>query len=192
MASTSLVAATADMLRVALALMWLWSGSAKLRVLGLFVASAEELARPVPAWLVRPGAHLLPVAEFCLAGLLLVNRWAIVATVLTSLALAVFTAVLIRAWRLRIATSCHCFGGTNDDDRVTGLAVVRTVALVVVAVVATMASVPGRHILYTSPVGTLGVLVGAGLLVAGSALAGTSVWLVRQVEPGISEEVGKA
>jgi uncharacterized membrane protein YphA (DoxX/SURF4 family) len=93
------MAVTADMLRLALVLMWLWSALAKLRVLGQFVASAQELTRPVPSWLVRPAAYLLPVFELGMAALLLVNRLALAATILTAVALAVFAIVLARAWR---------------------------------------------------------------------------------------------
>lgn len=182
------MAVTADMLRLALVLMWLWSALAKLRVLGQFAASAQELTRPVPSWLVRPAAYLLPVFELGLAALLLVNSLALAATILTAVALAVFAIVLARAWRLRIGTSCRCFGGANDDDRVTGLTVARTVALVAVAAGAALASVPGQHVLYTTPTATLGVLAGASLLVAGATLIGTSVWLVLEVEPKTSQE----
>jgi Methylamine utilisation protein MauE len=182
------IAVTADLLRSALVVMWLWSAVAKLRVLDRFVSSAIKLAGPMPMWIIRPLAHLLPIAEVCLAAVLLPNSWAPTATILSFSALVLFDAILSRAWRLRINAPCRCFGGSSDDERVTGLMVARTGFLAAVAATAALASAPGRHVLYTAPITTLGVFLGGCLLVAGSALAGTSVRLIWHVERAISKE----
>ncbi len=179
---------TGDMLRSALVIMWLWSALAKLRSLDQFAVSARELARPVSVAFVRPAAYLLPFVEICLAGSLLINRWASPAAIVTALVLAGFAVLLLRAWRLRIATSCRCFGAANDDERVTGLTVTRTILLAIVAAVAAVTSFEGSHVLYRSLLETLGIWMAAGLLVAGTSLIGTVIWLFRQVEPRIIRE----
>lgn len=184
-----LIAVIADTLRVTLTLMWLWSAGAKLRALALFAASAQELAKPLPPRLVRRAAFLVPIIEMGLAAALLVNHWATAASLVAATLLALFAGVLLRAWRLGIDTSCRCFGASDDDEKVSGFTMSRAALLIVVAMAAVLTSLPGRHIVFASALATLGIFIVACLLVAGSALVSTSVWLVTRVEPRISRRV---
>jgi uncharacterized membrane protein YphA (DoxX/SURF4 family) len=189
--SDSFSALTADTLRATIAFMWLWSALAKVRSFPKFADSAQVLLRPLIPQVTHLLAHIIPLIELGLAVTLLLDRSAVIAEFVSAILLAVFAVILLRGWLLHADISCHCFGASNDDDRITGFSVGRTVLLALLAMVALVTSVSSHQSLYTSGHASLGIFLLAGLFVTGSVLIGTSVRLLSQVEKKILMEAAR-
>lgn len=177
--------------RVALAVMWTWAAYAKLRTPVLFADSAVKLTGPLPEGLVRPLARTLPGLELLLAVTLLLNETANYALYLSAAMLVLFAIVLLRGWRLGIAASCRCFGGSDDVDRLSGVAVVRTALLAVAALIAA-SLFPDLPVLYTSFSASAAIVITAVLMVIGSALVAAALRLRYEIEPGMTGRGGES
>ena len=121
---------------LALAAVLVVSAVAKLRDPGSAKEAFTQLR--VPAALDRPWLRtLVPWFELGLAVGLLLGAFGVgVAAALGALALfAVYTVLIVRAWRAPADASCHCFGSLTTGT-VTGWTVVRNVLLVAASFVA--------------------------------------------------------
>lgn len=75
-----------------------------------FFAMQIDSFQLLPAWAVTPFAHTLPWVEFAVGVLLLVGFGLRYVSVLASLLIALFFAVVVRTYALHIAINCGCFG----------------------------------------------------------------------------------
>jgi uncharacterized membrane protein YphA (DoxX/SURF4 family) len=83
---------------------------ASLGISSTFFAMQIDSFQLLPAWAVSPFAHTLPWIEFTLGILLLVGFGLRCVSLLSSLLLALFFAVVVRTYALHIAINCGCFG----------------------------------------------------------------------------------
>ena len=97
-------------LRVALGGVFVYAAWVKLRLPWQLFAGAIEDYKLVPAWSVIPLARSLPWAELLIGLLLVSGRWLRTASAACSLLLAVFFALMVRAFAKGMEISCGCFG----------------------------------------------------------------------------------
>lgn len=169
-------------LLVGLAAMWLSAGLAKMRSMRRFVASTTDLVAPLPASLAAIAARLVPSLEVMLAGALLIQPATSAAALASTVLLALFVIVLIRARVLGMAVPCNCFGSSTQESEITAWTVARTVALFVASLLAWV-SRPDSRILYSGGVAAVGVLTFAALFAAAALLCSTLASLRWEVEP---------
>ncbi|HYL63282.1 MAG TPA: MauE/DoxX family redox-associated membrane protein [Candidatus Methylomirabilis sp.] len=81
-----------------------------LAISSTFFAMQIDSFQLLPGWAVTPFAHTLPWVEFAVGVLLLVGLGLRYASVLASLLIALFFAVVVRTYALHIAINCGCFG----------------------------------------------------------------------------------
>lgn len=86
-----------------------------------FFAMQLSSYQMLPDWAVSPIAHTLPWVELALAILLLTGLGLRYVGIVATLLLAVFWAVVIRAYALHLGINCGCFGPT---EKLTGWRVV--------------------------------------------------------------------
>ncbi len=173
--------------RLILALVLGAAGIAKLRDMAGFVETARDLVSVRLRWAVPAGARALPVLEIASAAALL-SRFLTTGLVTAALLFLGFTLVLIRALRLRLDTSCACFGASRGE-RIDGATLARTVGLLSLAVGA-LAFHPGTTgasalLLLTSGSEATAVAIVSGAALAAGALAVAALRLVTTVETGI-------
>ncbi|HEV2490388.1 MAG TPA: MauE/DoxX family redox-associated membrane protein [Candidatus Acidoferrales bacterium] len=75
-----------------------------------FFAMQIDSFQLLPAWAVSPFAHTLPWLEFVVGVLLLLGLGLRYVSVIASLLIALFFAVVVRTYALHIAINCGCFG----------------------------------------------------------------------------------
>jgi uncharacterized membrane protein YphA (DoxX/SURF4 family) len=97
-------------LRIALGAVFVYAAWVKLRLPWQLFAGAIADYQLLPEWAVIPLARTLPWAELALGLLLASGRWLRTAAAAASLLLAVFVALMIRAYAKGMAISCGCFG----------------------------------------------------------------------------------
>lgn len=86
-----------------------------------FFAMQLSSYQMLPDWAVSPIAHALPWVELALVILLLTGLGLRYAGIVATLLLAVFWAVVIRAYALHLGINCGCFG---PNEKLTGWRVV--------------------------------------------------------------------
>lgn len=121
---------------IVLAGIFIVSGSAKARDLGVTATAAASLG--VPASLARPVARLLPVVELALAAALLVGLLVSalrrIAAIGAVLLLGAFTVAMARTLRRGQAPMCRCFGALGERP-ISTETIVRNLALAALALV---------------------------------------------------------
>lgn len=81
-----------------------------LAISSTFFAMQIDSFQLLPAWAVTPFAHTLPWIEFAVGVLLILGFALRYVSVLASLLIALFFAVVVRTYALHIAINCGCFG----------------------------------------------------------------------------------
>lgn len=81
-----------------------------LAISSTFFAMQIDSFQLLPAWAVAPFAHTLPWVELALGVWLLAGFGLRYASIVASLLLALFFAVVVRTYALHIAINCGCFG----------------------------------------------------------------------------------
>jgi uncharacterized membrane protein YphA (DoxX/SURF4 family) len=106
-------------LRLALGGVFVYAAWTKLREPWMLFAISIDAYHVLPEWAVTLVARTLPWVEL-MAGLLLVaGRWMRVSTVATSALLALFFALMVRAYARGEAIDCGCFGAGEAISPVT-------------------------------------------------------------------------
>lgn len=100
--------------RFGLAIVWLWSGTAKL-LAPLDSEQAIGAYEIVPASWVPPLAVALPAFELVLGLMLLAGVFLRAAGVVSALVLAGFIVGVASAWARGLSIDCGCFGGGGYD-----------------------------------------------------------------------------
>jgi hypothetical protein len=116
--------------QVLLSLTFAVAAIAKLRDLAVFRRSLSRLL-PVPKSLAEPAAIAVPVAELCIAVLLVVPGTSIIGGVAGLTAMVAFTATIGLALRRSERAPCHCFG--TSPRRLGPRQLIRNVALTTIA-----------------------------------------------------------
>jgi len=102
--------AAALVLRVALGGVFLYAAYLKLKDPWQMFAMSIDSYQLLPLWAVKAVARTLPWMELALGVLLIAGLWRRVATILTTLLLAVFFSLMVRANVKGMAINCGCFG----------------------------------------------------------------------------------
>ena len=97
-------------LRVTLAIVFLYAAYSKLRQSWLLFAMAIDAYRLLPQWAVLALARTLPWCELALGILLLTGFWLRQTALAASLLLAVFFGVMLRSYAGGLEIKCACFG----------------------------------------------------------------------------------
>ena len=98
------------LLRIALGGIFLYAAWIKLEDPWQLFALSIDSYKLLPAWAVQAVARTLPWAEAAIGLLLIVGRWRLLASSLSSALLAVFFALMVRAYLKHMEISCGCFG----------------------------------------------------------------------------------
>lgn len=98
------------LVRLALAGIWLFSGSIKISDPGqtFLAVKAYDL---LPAGLVHPTATALPLLELALGLFLLVGLGTRIAAVVSAVVLVLLIAAIAQSWARGLTIDCGCFGG---------------------------------------------------------------------------------
>jgi uncharacterized membrane protein YphA (DoxX/SURF4 family) len=121
-------------LRVVLAVVFLYAAYSKLRQSWLLFAMAIDAYRLLPQWAVLTLARTLPWCELALGILLLTGFWLRQTALAASLLLAVFFGVMLRSYAEGLEINCACFG---LGDAISARTLLRDGVLVLAAVVLT-------------------------------------------------------
>jgi uncharacterized membrane protein YphA (DoxX/SURF4 family) len=97
-------------LRIALGVVFLYAAWTKLREPWAIFAIAIDSYQVLPTRAVEITAHVLPWFELCLGLVLIAGVWLRAATLATSLLLAVFLGLMVRALFKGMDIDCGCFG----------------------------------------------------------------------------------
>jgi uncharacterized membrane protein YphA (DoxX/SURF4 family) len=122
--------------RIAMAAVFLWSGSAKLVHPGAFADRIEGFQLLPWPWLVTLVAATLPVLEVMLAILLWIGPWRRAALLLSAAMGLVFGSVLLSAQLRGLTADCGCFGAGEVTPLTLPLAMARAAVLTAAAAVA--------------------------------------------------------
>ena len=124
-------------LRLALAVVFLYAAWTKLRQSWLLFAMAIDAYGLLPQWAVITLARALPWLELALGILLLTGFWLRQTAMAASALLALFFAVMLRSYAKGLQIDCACFGGGEVISMKTllrdGLLVLSSVALTALA-----------------------------------------------------------
>jgi len=102
--------AAAVALRIALGAVFVYAAWVKLGMPWQLFAGAIADYKILPDWAVNPLARSLPWAEMAIGLLIAAGLWLRMAAAAASLLLAVFVALMVRAYAEGMAISCGCFG----------------------------------------------------------------------------------
>jgi uncharacterized membrane protein YphA (DoxX/SURF4 family) len=97
-------------LRVVLAVVFLYAAYSKLRQPWLLFAMAIDAYHLLPQWAVMTLARTLPWCELALGMLLLAGFWLRQVALTASLLLALFFGVMVRSYVKGLEIDCACFG----------------------------------------------------------------------------------
>ena len=111
---SKLLRAAPAVLRIALGLIFAYAGWLKLRDPWQLFAGAIADYKIAPDWALEPLARGLPWVELGIGALLAAGRWRRTAATICSLLLAVFFALMVRAYAKGMEISCGCFGSERD------------------------------------------------------------------------------
>jgi peroxiredoxin/uncharacterized membrane protein YphA (DoxX/SURF4 family) len=167
--------------RLAIAVLLLWSGAAKL--LDLSATREAALALGLPRRIARFVGTFLPVAEISLAVALLVRPVALAAMVGAAGLFAAFTALVVVNLANGRRPACHCFGAAHSEP-IGATTAMRNVALTgsSIALIATHATAWGPDPLrWLGARGPTAVVLAIMLAVIGAALAVESALLVASL-----------
>lgn len=107
---SSILRATALVLRIALGGIFAYAAYVKLKDPWALFAMNIESYKVLPLWAVELAARTLPWAELLLGLLLIVGILRRISTTCASLLLAVFFTLIIRAYAKGMEINCGCFG----------------------------------------------------------------------------------
>ena len=111
MAFSSKVAhAAAFLLRIALAVIFIYAAWVKLKDPWQMFAMSIDSYKLLPLWAVEWTARVLPWVELAIGVILLAGVWLRVGTSAASAMLLVFFALMVRAYAKGMEISCGCFG----------------------------------------------------------------------------------
>jgi uncharacterized membrane protein YphA (DoxX/SURF4 family) len=86
-----------------------WSGASIKTSLSMFAMQVDSY-QLLPPQLVSPAAHFLPLFELFLGLWLLSGIWLRYASLVTTLLLGAFFAMMVRTYRMGLEINCGCFG----------------------------------------------------------------------------------
>lgn len=86
-----------------------WSGASIRTSLSMFAMQVDSY-QLLPPQLVSPAAHFLPLFELFLGMWLLSGLWLRYSSLVTTLLLGVFFAMMVRTYRMGLEINCGCFG----------------------------------------------------------------------------------
>jgi uncharacterized membrane protein YphA (DoxX/SURF4 family) len=86
-----------------------WSGSSIRTSLSMFAMQVDSY-QLLPPQLVSPAAHFLPLFELFLGLWLLTGVWLRYSSLVTTLLLGAFFAMMVRTYRMGLEINCGCFG----------------------------------------------------------------------------------
>jgi uncharacterized membrane protein YphA (DoxX/SURF4 family) len=131
-------------LRVVLAVVFLYAAYSKLRQSWLLFAMAIDAYGLLPQWAVLALARTLPWCELALGILLLTGFWLRQAALAASLLLVVFFGVMLRSYAKGLEINCACFG---LGEAISAITLLRDGVLVLAsAVLAALAFRQGRAV----------------------------------------------
>jgi uncharacterized membrane protein YphA (DoxX/SURF4 family) len=122
--------------RIAIAAVFLWSGSAKLVHPGVFAERLEGFQLLPWPWLVTLVTVTLPVLEIMLAILLWIGPWRRAALLLCAAMGLLFCGVLLSAQLRGLTADCGCFGAGEITPLTLPLAIARATLLTAAAAAA--------------------------------------------------------
>jgi hypothetical protein len=122
--------------RIAIAAVFLWSGSAKMVHPGAFAERLEGFQLLPWPWLVTLVAVTLPVLEIMLAILLWIGPWRRAALLLCAAMGLLFCGVLLSAQLRGLTADCGCFGAGEVTPLTLPLAIARATLLTAAAAAA--------------------------------------------------------
>lgn len=108
--SSKLVRAAAFLLRIALAIIFIYAAWVKIRDPWQMFAMSIDSYKLLPLWAVEWTARVLPWVELAIGIMLLVGVWLRLATAAASAMLLVFFVLMVRAYAKGMEISCGCFG----------------------------------------------------------------------------------
>jgi len=111
-----------------------WSGSSIKTSLSLFAMQVDSY-QLLPPQLVSPAAHFLPPFELCLGLWLLAGVLLRYASLITTLLLGAFFAVMVRTYMAGLEINCGCFG---PGERLGPLTLLRDGSLLALALAVTI------------------------------------------------------
>lgn len=103
------------LLRLALGIVFVWAGMAKLIAPDRFFLALLGYDLPLPEALLRLTAVTLPWLECLCGGALLLNLWPDTVRPLTTGLCAVFVVLLTQAFLRGLRVDCGCFGGDHGS-----------------------------------------------------------------------------
>jgi uncharacterized membrane protein YphA (DoxX/SURF4 family) len=86
-----------------------WSGASIRTSLSMFAMQVDSY-QLLPPQLVSPAAHFLPLFELFLGLWLLTGVWQRYSSLVTTLLLGAFFAMMVRTYRMGLEINCGCFG----------------------------------------------------------------------------------
>jgi uncharacterized membrane protein YphA (DoxX/SURF4 family) len=86
-----------------------WSGASIRTSLSMFAMQVDSY-QLLPPQLVSPAAHFLPIFELFLGLWLLSGVWLRYSSLVTTLLLGAFFAMMVRTYRMGLEINCGCFG----------------------------------------------------------------------------------
>ncbi len=111
-----------------------FDGAWHLRDYHFFFSMAIDSYELLPLWAVELAGRILPWIELLLGVMLILGLWTRWAAAAASALVAVFLAAIVRAYFLRLAISCGCFG---NNERLTGWTIFRDSGFLALALIVT-------------------------------------------------------
>jgi uncharacterized membrane protein YphA (DoxX/SURF4 family) len=111
-----------------------WSGASIRTSLSMFAMQVDSY-QLLPPQLVSPAAHFLPLFELFLGLWLLSGVWLRYSSLVTTLLLGAFFAMMVRTYRMGLEINCGCFG---PGERLGPKTLLRDGALLALAVAVTI------------------------------------------------------
>jgi uncharacterized membrane protein YphA (DoxX/SURF4 family) len=111
-----------------------WSGASVRTSLSMFAMQVDSY-QLLPPQLVSPAAHFLPLFELFLGLWLLSGIWLRYSSLVTTLLLAAFFAMMVRTYRMGLEINCGCFG---PGERLGPKTLLRDGSLLALALVVTI------------------------------------------------------
>jgi uncharacterized membrane protein YphA (DoxX/SURF4 family) len=118
-----------------------WSGASIRTSLSMFAMQVDSY-QLLPPQLVSPAAHFLPLFELFLGLWLLSGVWLRYSSLVTTLLLGAFFAMMVRTYRMGLEINCGCFG---PGERLGPKTLLRDGALLALAVAVTIGAFLLRH-----------------------------------------------
>jgi uncharacterized membrane protein YphA (DoxX/SURF4 family) len=111
-----------------------WSGASIRTSLSMFAMQVDSY-QLLPPQLVSPAAHFLPMFELFLGLWLLSGVWLRYSSLVTTLLLGAFFAMMVRTYRMGLEINCGCFG---PGERLGPKTLLRDGSLLVLALAVTI------------------------------------------------------